>query len=510
MPVPDATIAAPPRLRVLKGGTAAPTEVPLQRRTAVSAEVAGQADARRLGALVAALTLFGLVAVDAASPIASLGAYRSVFSIAERQVLWAALGAIAFLIAARCNLARLRRRARLGLVVVGGLLLAVLVPHLGKGSGGSSRWLGAGPITIQPSELAKLAFSLFAADFVARRRARTDQRREIVTPLAIIVGVLGVLILKQPDLGTAMVVVAIAAAAWYAGGVQGRLLATTLGIIALVGGILALSASYRRARLLAFLNPFGHASTVGYQLVQSLSALGSGHLTGGTISASPAAWFLPNAPSDFIFAAIGNDFGLLGGLAIVIAFGVIGWLGVRIASRTLDPFAALLASCITCWLVFQATINIGGVIGVLPDTGIPLPFLSAGGSALIVALAGAGLLVNIARRPAETTELLPPPRRLPGRPVRRRGSVSVRSGRTAARERPASAEHPRSAERRNPGGSARTRTGTARPRAARVPPARRRAPGSANGAPRRRQTAGARRSSTPSLRGGGAQRRRSQ
>ncbi len=452
MPVPEAAGARTVHLRVLEGGRGAPAarerEVPPE-----VAEEAGRRDARRLGALAAALTVFGLVMVDAASPFEALGSGRSVFSVAERQVLWAVLGTVAYLVCARWSLAGLRRVARAGLVVVAGLLLAVLVPHLGKGSGGSSRWLGAGPITLQPSELAKLAFALFAADFVARRRGRADQRREIVTPLGVVLGVLGLLILKQPDLGTAMVVVAIAAAAWYAGGIEGRLLAGALGIIGAVGGVLALSASYRRARLLAFLNPFGHASTVGYQLVQSLSALGSGHLTGSAIASSPAAWFLPNASSDFIFAAVGNDFGLVGCLGVLAAFGGFAWLGLRIAGRARDPFAAVLATCLTCWVVFQTIVNVGGVTGVLPDTGIPLPFLSAGGSALIVVLAATGLLVNIARSPDASTEPVRagarPPAKRPARPVTTRRPVV---GPAAAR-RAAPAGAPRRRGPAHPSGS---------------------------------------------------------
>lgn len=463
MATPDAVAESAPQLRVLEGGRDGARP---QRPTASAVDL-GRRDARRLSLLAAALVVFGLVMVDAASPIQSLGSYHSVFSVVERQAMWAVLGTIAFVLAARWKLTAIRRRARLGLVLVGGLLFAVLVPHLGKGAGGSSRWIGAGPLTLQPSELAKLAFALFAADFVARRRGRADQRREIVTPLAVVVGAFGMLILKQPDLGTAMVVVAIAAAAWFAGGVDGRLLAATVAIIGGVGGVLALSASYRRARLLAFLNPFGHASTVGYQLVQSLSALGSGHLTGSAIATSPAAWFLPNASSDFIFAAVGNDFGLIGCLGVLVAIGAFGWLGVRIATRALDPFAAILAACLTCWVVFQAIVNVGGVVGVLPDTGIPLPFLSAGGSALIVVLAATGLLVNIARAPGQSTEAAT--QRAARRPASRPSGASRPSAArrptgpsTPARRPVPSAGAPR--RRAGAGGTAATAVAARRPR----------------------------------------------
>ncbi|MDA8295010.1 MAG: putative peptidoglycan glycosyltransferase FtsW [Actinomycetota bacterium] len=431
-----------PRLRVLDGGRDAPPVAAAGRR-ATSLEDLGRKDARRLELLAVSLTVFGLVSVAGVSPIESLYSYGSVFSLVERQVMWALIGLVAFVVARRQNLARLRRRVRPILVAAFCLLLAVLVPHLGKGAGGSSRWLGAGPITLQPSEIAKLAFALFAADLVARRERCRDQLHELVLPLALIAAILGALILKQPDLGTAIVVVGIAATLWYAGGVRGRLLASVVGVLAVLGSILALAAPYRRARLLAFLNPFGHASTVGYQLVQSLAALGSGHLAGHPMATAVSPWLLPNASSDFIFAAIGNDFGLLGCLAVVCGFACFGWLGIRIAMRAEDRYRALLATAITGWIVFQAFVNMGGVTGLLPDTGIPLPFLSAGGSSLIVALFACGLLANIARQPKVSTELVTAPAR-PASGTRTR----PRADATRSRQPSAPSHAPRSATRR--------------------------------------------------------------
>ena len=441
-------LAKAPRLRVVDGGRDAPPAA----RGAASVEDLGRKDARRLELLAVSLTVFGLVAVAGVSPIESLYSYGSVFSLAERQVMWALIGLVAFLVARRHNLAHLRRRVRPILVAAFCLLVAVLVPHLGKGAGGSSRWLGAGPITLQPSEIAKLAFALFAADLVARRERCRDQLHELVLPLALVAAILGALILKQPDLGTAIVVVGIAAILWYAGGVRGRLLATVVGVLAVLGSILVLAAPYRRARLLAFLNPFGHASTVGYQLVQSLASLGSGHLAGHPMANAVSPWLLPNASSDFIFAAIGNDFGLLGCLAVVCGFACFGWLGIRIALRAEDRYRALLATAITGWIVFQALVNMGGVTGLLPDTGIPLPFMSSGGSSLIVVLFACGLLANIARQPRASTELVatparaattatPPPRRSarsqsPARAGARRPTAPARRAATSARTEP--------------------------------------------------------------------------
>ncbi len=418
------------RLRVLEGGRAAAAPASTRARPAAGARVApsaavaseGARDARRLAALVGVLSIFGIIVIAAVSPIQEAQSGASPFALVERQVLWAGLGAIGFIVAARIELHRLRRLVTVMLVLVTVALVAVLIPHLGKGAGGSSRWLGFGPITVQPSELAKLVFVVFAADLVARREALGDHFNQLVRPLGLVLCFLAILILKQPDMGTAMVLVAIAAAMWYAGGVRGRLLgAVSAGLLA-VGSAVAFAAPYRRARLLSFFNPFGHASTSGYQLVQSLAALGSGHLAGAPMSSALATWFLPNAESDFVFAAIGNDFGLFGTVAVLAAFGYFALLGARIAARASDRFASLLATAITCWLVFQAVVNIGGVLGVLPDTGIPLPFLSYGGSALIVALFGTGLLANISRHPAGPGSLprdgAPRRQGAQGRPVR--------------------------------------------------------------------------------------------
>jgi cell division protein FtsW len=297
----------------------------------------------------------------------------------------------------------LRRFVTPLIVVATVMLVAVLVPGLGKSAGGSSRWIGAGPITLQPSELTKLVFALFLADLVERREGCADHARELVRPIAVVVAFLGILILKQPDMGTAVVLVCMTIGALYVGGVSRRILGATAAAALALGGAVALAAPYRRARLFSFLDPFGHASGTGYQVVQSLVALGSGHLGGTGVGSSAAIWgWLPNAQTDFVFAVIGNQLGFVGAFLVIAAFAWLGWLGIRIAAHASDRFSSLLAAVITCWIVCQAMINIGGVIGTLPETGIPLPFVSAGGSSLVVLLGATGLLVSIARRSAAT------------------------------------------------------------------------------------------------------------
>jgi cell division protein FtsW len=364
--------------------------------------VRARRDASRLTVLVVALNCFGLVIVLSASSVASITESGSPWSLFEKQAMWTVIGAGAFIVASRVDLALLRRAAVPLLVLCGFLLVAVFAPGLSSGAvGGSSRWIGAGPLKIQPSELSKLAFCLFAADLVARRAGATDQRRQIVYPLFTVLGACALLILKQPDMGTAIVLCCIGLSVLWAVGIDRSIFLRLVSVLAVAGGLFALVAPYRRARLLSFVNPFAHASTTGYQAVQGIVAMASGHLTGTGLGNSAAKWgFLPNAWTDYIFAIIGNELGLFGSIAVLCAFAAFCWLGVRIASRTGDLFTSLLATAITCWIGCQAIINIGGVVAVMPETGIPLPFLSSGGSSLVVTLAAVGILVNIARVPA--------------------------------------------------------------------------------------------------------------
>lgn len=447
-------------------------------------------DANRLRALVWGLASFGLVMVLASSSVTSIADYGSPWSLFEHQAMWTVLGGLAFAVGSRLDVGRLRRFVA---PLLGGatlLLLAVLVPGLGKTAGGSSRWIGVGPFTLQPSELTKLVFCLFLADIVARREGAPDPKRDLVRPAMTVLAVLAVLILAQPDMGTAVVLVCTTFGVLYVAGVHRRLLVSVGALAAAGGGIVALAAPYRRARLLSFLNPFGHAATSGYQVVQSLVALGSGHVSGAGLGGSAAIWgWLPNAQTDFVFAVVGEQLGLAGTVGVVVAFASLGWVGIRVVARTQDRFACLFAAAATCWIVCQAMINIGGVVGALPETGIPLPFISSGGSSLVVLLAACGLLVNVALHPNRVSGIATtgPARR--HRPLRRAAAATaparprVAARRSHAPARPASTRpaSTRPASRR----PASTRPATDRPtgpaqpvRSGRVPPtaARRRAP----------------------------------
>jgi cell division protein FtsW len=355
-------------------------------------------------ALVGALCVVGLVMVLSASAYTSLRYYGSVWTIFERQVLWMALGAMTFLVASRIRYDRWRRVRGVLLFGTLALLVAVLLPGIGVVAGGSSRWIGLGLLRVQPSELMKLALAVFAADLLARRADRLHEPIAAVVPLLGVLTFAGFLVLKQPDMGTALVLACIAFALLYAGGVPLRPVLKALGATAALALIIGFAEPYRRARLLSFLNPFAHAQGSGYQVVQSLVGLGSGHLYGLGLGGGREKWgLLPNAHTDFIFSVIGEEGGLLGALAVLGLFGALAWYGLRAASRAPERFGALLAVAATCWITTQAVINIGAVIGLLPVTGIPLPFVSFGGSSLVITLAAAGILANVAsheRRPA--------------------------------------------------------------------------------------------------------------
>ncbi|HUO49874.1 MAG TPA: putative lipid II flippase FtsW [Acidimicrobiales bacterium] len=349
--------------------------------------------------LTGALCVIGLVMVLSASAYTSEVLYHSVWTIFERQVLWMAIGAIALFAAARVRYEHWRRFRIVLLVGTFALLVAVLVPGLGVSSGGSSRWIGVGMARIQPSEAMKLALAVFAADLLTRRADRVNEARIVVAPLLIVMGAAAVLLLKQPDMGTAIVLVCITFALLYAGGVPPSAVFKTLGVTAVLGLVVGLAQPYRRDRLLSFVHPFAKAKGAGYQVVQSLVGLGSGHLFGLGLGGSHEKWgLLPNAHTDFIFSIVGEETGLVGAVLVLALFGGLAFYGLRTASRAPDRFGSLLAVAATAWITSQALINIGTTVGVLPVTGIPLPFISFGGSSLVVTMVAVGILVNIAGR----------------------------------------------------------------------------------------------------------------
>jgi cell division protein FtsW len=367
----------------------------------LSATATGAPPARRSGyllmvAVVATLCLVGLVMVLSASSVASLRSFGTPWRYFERQGMYLGAGAVAFFAAQGIKISFWQRVARPMMVVAGVALLAVLVA--GRSAGGASRWLGSGSFQFQPSELAKLALVIFAADVLARREGRGTWLYRTV-PVLVVMGAYVVLIMRQPDMGTAVVVCCAGAAVLFAAGMplQTMLLLGAGG--GLGGFVMATSVSYRAARITSFLHPFASASTTGYQSVQGIIALGGGHWLGTGIGQSLASWgYLPNQYTDFIFAVIGQETGFAGSAVVIALFAAVGVIGTRVAWGAQTTFESLLAAGITAWLVSQAIINIGAVAGVLPVTGVPLPFVSYGGTSLIIVLFAAGLLANVARR----------------------------------------------------------------------------------------------------------------
>jgi cell division protein FtsW len=352
-----------------------------------------------LVATVAVLNVVGVVMVLSASSVASLTDYGSPWYFFFRQIMWTALGLLAFVFAVRFDYRRWRALVRPALIVSVVLLLVVLVPGIGIYVSGSRRWLGMGIFRFQPSEIAKLALLLYAADLVSRRGGELHDWRRVVRPVVLVLVLFTALVMKEPDLGSAMVLALVVLAVLVAGGVKKRHLAVVFGLGISAVTFLALVEPYRRTRMLTFLDPFKDSSNAGYQISQSLIALGSGGLTGVGLGAGRAKWnFLPNAHTDFIFAIIGEELGLIGCLLVIGLFIAFAVLGARTALRAPDRFGALLAAGVTVWVVGQAVINIGAVVGLLPVTGIPLPFVSFGGSALIMTMLATGILVNVARQ----------------------------------------------------------------------------------------------------------------
>jgi cell division protein FtsW len=339
--------------------------------------------------------------VLSSSSVEALANYGSSWLFFKRQLLWTILGLAAMAAASRFDYRRLQRHVGLLLVASAGLLILVLVPHVGISANGSTRWLGLGPMRFQPSELAKLAILVYAADVLTRRAPLVGDWREVLRPVALVFCFFGGLVMLQPDMGTTIVMAILTGTVLFVGGLRMRhLLLVGAGGLA-AGAVLAVIEPYRRARLLSFVDPFSdvHVQAGGYQVAQSLIALGSGGWTGVGLGAGRAKWlFLPNAHTDFIFAVIGEELGLVGCALVVFLFGALTVFGVRAALRAPDRFGTLLAAGITGWVVGQALVNIGAVTGLLPVTGVPLPFVSFGGSALLFTMAATGILLNVARQ----------------------------------------------------------------------------------------------------------------
>ena len=346
----------------------------------------------------ALLTAIGVVEVFSASSVYAFTHFDNSFWFLERQGIYAAIGIGVLLLTARMRYAAWRRLAGPFLVVSVLLLVVALHPTAGSSVYGASRWIVVGPLTLQPSELTKLALIAFTAAVLARKEGKLDNWLHLALPLGPVVLLVAGIVMLQRDLGTTIVIVGSVLMMLFVGGAKLRHLLLT-GILALGSlSFLIFGTAYRRVRFLSFLDPWKDPLSNGYQLIQGLIALGSGGWLGVGLGASRQKWgLLPNAHTDFIFAVLGEELGLIGELVVLALFGVMIYAGIRIAVRAPDPFGRLLAAGITSWIGLQAIVNLGAVTGLLPITGVPLPFLSFGGSALIVTLGAVGVLTSIAR-----------------------------------------------------------------------------------------------------------------
>ncbi|HEV7209906.1 MAG TPA: putative lipid II flippase FtsW [Mycobacteriales bacterium] len=344
------------------------------------------------------LVLLGLVMVLSASSVSSYQSSGNSYALFERQLLWVGLGLPLAVAASKIPIRFARLLAYPLLLASAGGLLLVLVPGVGVSAYGATRWIGAGSFTIQPSELAKLALALWGADLLVRKHRRLGEWRHLLIPLLPVGALFAALVMVEPDMGTTIVLLLVVLALLWVVGAPARLFGTVAGVLAGLGGMLAILEPYRLARLTSFVHPFADAQGNGYQAVQGIYALASGGWWGNGLGASHEKWdYLPNAHTDFIFAIIGEELGLLGTFLVLALFGVLGYAGIRVAQRSRDPFVRLASAAITAWLIGQALVNVGAVVGVLPITGIPLPLISFGGSALVPTLVAIGLLAGFAR-----------------------------------------------------------------------------------------------------------------
>ncbi len=342
----------------------------------------------------------GLVMVTSASVAYAYTQKEFAFYYAQRQAAWMVIGFVALFAISRLDYRKLRPLAPIGAVIAGLLMLLVLVPHIGVTVNGARRWLDAGPLgTFEPSELGKLAFSLYIAHWIDRRGALIkDFKRGFLPYVAMLAGVLAVLIM-QKDLGTAIVMVGIFGSAYWAGG--GRLTHIILLGAVMIFAFVAFTVlePYRFARLVSWQNPLSDPLGAGFQSTQSIYGLASGGVFGVGIGHSVEKYgWLPEAHTDFIFAIVGEETGLVGTTLVMLGFLFFGWRGYRAAMRAPDTFGLTLATALTTWIAFEALLNMATVTNTIPITGVPLPFFSYGGTAVACTLAAVGLLLSIARR----------------------------------------------------------------------------------------------------------------
>jgi len=344
-----------------------------------------------------ALLGFGLVMVWSASSALAQERHGSAYFFLVKQAIWSAIGLLGLVTALKIDYRKLRAPAVVYPVVILSTLLLIVVLFL-KPVNEAHRWIRLGALSFQPAELAKLAVILYLAYHIERRAERVNEFLPSLFPALLLIGWFAFLVYIQPDLGTAATIVMTAGVMLFLAGVRLRYFAA----LAVPGSALlyqaVMTVAYRRDRIEVFLNPWSDARGAGYQIIQSLIAVGTGGVSGvGLMEGRQKLFYLPYPYSDFIFAVIGEELGLLGALLVLLAFVVLLWRGLRAAWNAPDAFGMFLAAGLSLEIVLQAMINVSVTLGLLPTKGIPLPFISAGGSSLLITLASIGLVLNVSQ-----------------------------------------------------------------------------------------------------------------
>ncbi len=358
-------------------------------------------------AVAALLTTLGLIMVLSASGVESYGVDGSAWLIFGKQVLWTVIGLAACYLALRMPVRFMRRIAFSGFAFTVVLLILVLVPGIGTVANGSRGWFVIAGFSMQPSELAKIAFVIWGAHLLAARRMERATLKEMLIPLVPAAVIALALIVAQPDLGqTVSLGIILLSLLWYAG-LPLRVFVSSLAAVVVSAAVLAISEGYRSDRVRSWLDPGADLQGSGYQAKQARFALANGGVFGDGLGQGTAKWnYLPNAHNDFIFAIIGEELGFVGGFGLLALFGLFAYTGMRIARRSADPFLRLLTATTTMWVIGQSFINVGYVIGLLPVTGIQLPLISAGGTSTATTLLMIGVLANAARHEPEAVAAL--------------------------------------------------------------------------------------------------------
>ena len=349
-------------------------------------------------AIVTLMISFGITMIYSSSGMYALEQYGDSFYFLNRHLFFLMIGFGAAMAVMSFDYRQLRNYAKPMMALAVIMLVLVLIPHIGKASYGARRWFKVGPFSFQPSEFAKLAMMIYLADYLARKGTQIRSFWKGFVPPLVVMGMVSLLILKQPDLGSTVAIASIVLIMMFIAGAEPLHISSLILLSLPALYFLVAKVPYRLARIMAFLDPWQDSQGTGFQLSQSQIALGSGGVLGlGLGKSIQKLFYLPAAHTDFILSIIGEELGLLGTLSVVILFIAFIWQGARIVKRTTDLFGYYLSAGIVAMFGFQAVVNVGVSIGALPTKGLPLPFISYGGSALVFHMMAVGLLLNISR-----------------------------------------------------------------------------------------------------------------